>query len=135
MSDLVQTVGAILVNSDGQVLLGLRAQWKNAWPGHWDIIGGHVESGETLEAALIREVFEEIGVKPKSSHLLATFPERNPECHGYALHHVYTVTHWEGGAPVNDSDEHMEIRWFAADELSALTNLADSDYIRLAQWR
>jgi 8-oxo-dGTP pyrophosphatase MutT (NUDIX family) len=33
----------------------------------------------------------------------------------------------------NESDEHVEVRWFAADELLELTNLADSAYIRLAQ--
>jgi mutator protein MutT len=133
MSDLVQTVGALLVNSDSQVLLGLRAKWKEVLPGHWDVIGGRVESGETLDQALIREVLEEIGVRPKSFQLLATFHERNPHSYGNALHHVYGVTNWEGGTPVNKSNEHTEIRWFGAKELSALSNLADCSYLWLAQ--
>ena len=52
------------MNSDRTVLLGLRSPAKNVWPGYWDIIGGHVEDGESLDDALIREVQEEVGVVP-----------------------------------------------------------------------
>ena len=35
------------------------------FPNHWDLIGGHVEEGETPEQALVREVKEEIGIDLK----------------------------------------------------------------------
>jgi len=53
--DIQKTVGALLIDGAGRVLLGLRASSKKAWPGHWDTIGGRVEPGERLDAALIRE--------------------------------------------------------------------------------
>lgn len=127
----VVTVGALLVNDAGQILFGLRASWKKAWPDHWDSIGGRLEPGETLDEAMVREVREESGVTPTEFQWLECVPERRPELYGEAMHHIYAVTDWEGGMPSNRCDEHAEIRWFTLDELSLLPNLADSDYLRL----
>ncbi|WP_353039290.1 NUDIX domain-containing protein [Mesorhizobium sp. M1300] len=76
------TVGALLVNHDRKVLMGLRAAWKSAWPGHWDTIGGRVEAGETLEEALVREIQEEIGVTPTDFGWMRCIGERHPELYG-----------------------------------------------------
>ncbi|MFI6507224.1 NUDIX domain-containing protein [Streptosporangium sp. NPDC050855] len=54
-------VGAVLVNPRGEVFLQRRAPHVRLFPGCWDIVGGHVEEGETLCAALAREIEEETG--------------------------------------------------------------------------
>ena len=51
-------IGVILVNAQGQVLLGKR---KGSHAPYWSIAGGHLELGESFEAAAIREVAEETG--------------------------------------------------------------------------
>lgn len=130
---IAETVGAILLSSDGRVLLGLRSPKKKTWPGYWDIIGGHVEDGESLDDALVREVQEEVGVTPLRFKLVATFKERQPETHGEALHHVYVVTTWKGGNPANVCDEHTELRWFSISGMLSLKNIADAEYARIAQ--
>jgi len=133
MPDPIQnTVGGLLIDKNGRVLLGLRASSKTAWPAHWDSIGGHVETGERLEAALIREVQEEIGVTPTAFSLIATVRERAPERHGDMLHHIYAVTRWDG-EPSNTSDEHSTLKWFDVAGMRGLTNIVDCDYPRLAQ--
>jgi 8-oxo-dGTP diphosphatase len=56
----------ILENDKGEFLLALRD--NKAWipfPDHWDLIGGHVEDGETPEEALVREVKEELDIDLK----------------------------------------------------------------------
>jgi 8-oxo-dGTP diphosphatase len=56
----------ILENDKGEFLLALRDD--KSWipfPNHWDLIGGHVEEGETPEEALVREVKEELGIDIK----------------------------------------------------------------------
>jgi mutator protein MutT len=128
-----RTVGALFINANGKVLLGLRAPSKKVWPGHWDTIGGHVEDGESLDEALIREVQEEVGVTPIRFELIATVRERQPELHGDALHHVYAVTNWEGGEPANICDEHTELKWFSLSEMRGLANIVDPDYPRFAE--
>src|SRR5687768_11160739 len=52
----------ILVDPTGRILLFLRDDIDTIpWPGCWDLIGGIVEDGETIEAAARREVAEECG--------------------------------------------------------------------------
>jgi 8-oxo-dGTP diphosphatase len=128
-----RTVGALFVRPDGKVLLGLRAPSKNVWPGHWDTIGGHVEAGESLEEALIRETREETGVTLTRFRLIATVRERQPELYGDALHHVYAVTAWQGGEPSNTCDEHSELKWFSVSEMRELENIVDPDYVSFAE--
>ena len=129
---IANTVGALFIRPDGKVLLGLRAPSKKVWPRHWDTVGGHVEDGESLDAALVREAQEEVGVTPTGFRLIATVRERQPEIYGDALHHIYAVTAWQGGEPSNICDEHTELKWFSVSEMRLLANIVDCDYPLLA---
>ena len=56
----------ILENDKGEFLLALRDNKPGIpFPDHWDLIGGHVEEGETPEEALEREVKEELDIDLK----------------------------------------------------------------------
>jgi 8-oxo-dGTP diphosphatase len=56
----------ILENDKGEFLLALRDNKPGIpFPDHWDLIGGHVEEGETPEEALVREVKEELDIDIK----------------------------------------------------------------------
>lgn len=57
-----------LIDPDGRVLLAQRPQGKSM-AGLWEFPGGKVEPGETPEAALIRELHEELGIETWSSCL------------------------------------------------------------------
>jgi 8-oxo-dGTP diphosphatase len=53
----------ILENDKSEILLYLRDSKPGIpFPNHWDLIGGHVEDGETPEEALVREVKEELNI-------------------------------------------------------------------------
>ncbi|MDD6894878.1 MAG: NUDIX domain-containing protein [Prevotellaceae bacterium] len=52
-----------LFNSQGQLYLQQRPEWKDIQPGRWDTAtGGHIDLGENVDTALKREVREELGV-------------------------------------------------------------------------
>lgn len=69
-------VNAVLVR-DGAVLLARHSAHRAAYPGLWSFPGGHVEPGETLEAALAREAGEEIGVVPTAFRPVGTIADPN----------------------------------------------------------
>ncbi len=53
-----------IINKDGEVLLQKRSTKKQIQPGKWDTaVGGHISYGEQIEKALVRETFEELGLK------------------------------------------------------------------------
>lgn len=60
-TSITEVVAAVLTQPDGRVLLAQRPPGK-AYAGYWEFPGGKVEAGESLEAALARELHEELGI-------------------------------------------------------------------------
>ena len=116
-----------LILGRGKILLGLRARDSNTYPNVWDIFGGHVQGDETIEAALVRELREELDITPSGCEFLTTLTEPNPRRNGKYLYHIYKVTSWSGSGPRQRGAEHTEIRWHTLDEALAL-NLALPEY-------
>lgn len=61
MTAPIAVVAAIIENRDGQLLIAERPPNKN-WAGYWEFPGGKIEAGESHEAALLRELREELGL-------------------------------------------------------------------------
>jgi 8-oxo-dGTP diphosphatase len=65
---IVLVAAVALIDADGRVLLAERPAGK-AMAGLWEFPGGKVQPGETPEAALIREIVEELGINVQESCL------------------------------------------------------------------
>jgi 8-oxo-dGTP diphosphatase len=92
---LVLVAAVVLVDADGRVLLAQRPEGKSM-AGLWEFPGGKVDQGETPEAALIRELREELGIDVAASCLAPfTFASHAyPEFH--LLMPLYVCRKWSG---------------------------------------
>lgn len=84
-----------LVDSEGRVLLAQRPEGKSL-AGLWEFPGGKVEEGESPEAALIRELHEELGIETQESCLAPlTFASHRYEKF-HLLMPLYVCRRWKG---------------------------------------
>ncbi|MEU2538793.1 (deoxy)nucleoside triphosphate pyrophosphohydrolase [Streptomyces iakyrus] len=104
-------VGAALVE-DGR-LLAARRSAPAELAGRWELPGGKVEPGETADAALARELREELGVDAEvDGRVPGEWPLREP----YVLH-VWTARLRPGSAPPEPLQDHDELRWLGPGEI------------------
>jgi 8-oxo-dGTP diphosphatase len=112
---LILVVAAALVDAHNRVLIAQRPQHKSL-PGLWEFPGGKVEQGERPEAALARELEEELDivVDPDDFEPFAFVSHAYAEFH--LLMPLYLVRRWKG-APV--AREHTAFVWALPCELKS----------------
>lgn len=106
-------VACALIDRDGRVLLARRPPGK-PMAGLWEFPGGKVQDGETPEAALIRELREELAVDTKES-CLAPFTFASHSYEGFhLLMPLYLCRVWQGEP---EAREGQELAWVRANRL------------------
>lgn len=109
---------ASVIDSKDRILLGSQGAWEE---NRWSILAGFVEPGESLSAAVIREVFEEAGVRVIDPQYLGSQSWPFP----YSLMVGFTARvdpKFEHFEPVPDGDEIVKLRWFSREEIAAERN-------------
>ena len=106
---IVRVAAVALIDPDGRVLLAQRPEGKHL-AGLWEFPGGKVQPGETPEAALIRELDEEIGIDVVASCLAPfTFASHSyPEFH--LLMPLYVCRKWSGIATAREGQRLAWVR-------------------------
>ncbi|MFI5962554.1 (deoxy)nucleoside triphosphate pyrophosphohydrolase [Streptomyces asoensis] len=111
MTERTVVVGAALL--DAGRLLAARRSAPPALAGRWELPGGKVEEGEAPEAALVRELREELGVDTETvEQVPGEWPLRPP----YVLQ-VWTARLRPGSAAPAPLQDHDALRWLAPDEI------------------
>ncbi|HSR55419.1 MAG TPA: (deoxy)nucleoside triphosphate pyrophosphohydrolase [Alphaproteobacteria bacterium] len=113
---MVLVAAAAMIDADGRVLVAKRPEGK-IMAGLWEFPGGKVGDGESPEAALIRELGEELGVEACEACLYPlTFAS-----HAYDDFHLlmplYALRKWDG---IPRPREGQDIRWVFPNGLHAL---------------
>jgi len=107
-------VVAALMRRQGKVLVGKRPEGSSL-PGRWEFPGGKIELGESPQAALERELREELGVAAEVG------PLKFAATHTYGktgiLFLFYEVKYWKGEIK---TQQHLDLKWVAPKELEEL---------------
>ena len=113
-------VGALIFNNQGKFFITLRGPQANNERGKWEIPGGAVEFGETLEEAIVREIMEEHGIEVRVKELL------------HVADHIISKEkqHWvsptliceivRGQPIIREPEKCSEFRWVSIEEAEKL---------------
>jgi 8-oxo-dGTP diphosphatase len=112
-------VGAVILDGD-RVLLIRRG--SEPLKGQWSLPGGGLETGETLEAGLRREVREETGLEVTIHGLAGVYDRIMPDAAGQAQFHYVLIDYVcsVSSGSLRPGGDAAEVRWFAQYELESL---------------
>lgn len=113
-------VAVYIINNKGQTLLQKRSPLKRFDPNKWGLCAGHVESGETLDEAVLREASEELGLKLNINDLnvLDEKEIRIRESNSHIRKVYYVICNEENF--VIQKEEISEVRWFDIDKVISM---------------
>ena len=110
---LLLVVAVALVDADRRVLIAKRPEGKSMG-GLWEFPGGKVEPGESPEAALIRELEEELGISTQEACLApVSFASHSYE-NFHLLMPLYACRKWQG---TPEKREHTDLKWVRPQQL------------------
>ncbi|WP_305787320.1 NUDIX hydrolase [Symbioplanes lichenis] len=124
-SEPLRVAAALVLDEAGRIFFQMRSPSRKLFPNSWDVVGGHLEPGETVEEALAREIQEETGWE--LAEIVAKVGD-------------YTYTGEDGltrfetdflvrvrgdlSRPVLEEGKHTAYRWLGPDELDVLDESA-----------
>lgn len=110
----------VIHDGNGRVLLHKRSEQCRDEHGRWDVGGGAIEFGESLEEAVRREVMEEFTAEPQEISFLTVYdahrvsPDGSPT-HWVAIIHAVRVNPNE--VKIGEPHKIDDIGWFTSDQL------------------
>ncbi len=124
-------VGVFIINNKKEILLEKRSPNKKYSPNKWGLCAGHVDAGESLKEAAIREIKEEVGLSINESDLIPfghfeTFIE---DTNSHLTHFYYLICNKEASEFTIQEEELSEVKWFNIEELIKLINSGDDSTV------
>ncbi len=121
-----------IVNEEGKILIQKRAENKKQAPNKWSITAGHVESGENVEDAMVREIKEEIGIDCKKEDLKLILiakhhsyrGDNNTFRYGYFYRTNKKITDF-----TIQQEEVSELKYITLQQLEQIVKQKDNNYL------
>lgn len=113
---MIVSVYLVMKNEKDEVLL-LKRQNTGFCDGQYGLPAGHVDGGETVQQAMVREAQEEAGIAVKEEDLkLCHVTHRNCGDHE-RIDFFFMITHWEGEPQNVEPEKCSELAWYPLDAI------------------
>jgi 8-oxo-dGTP diphosphatase len=112
-----------LIERDGAYLITRRALTNDYMPSLWDLPGGTVETGETAEAGLMRELMEETSLSVRIIRPIFVYTNDGSLPERKVFQVVYECRYVSGEVAL-DPSEHDQFQWVTKDELKQFDTIA-----------
>jgi 8-oxo-dGTP diphosphatase len=131
MKDQLRLAGCILPNHQGEVLLLHRNTPKRT---QWEIPGGKIDPGESIEETVAREIKEEVSVDIR---IVRTLGAREFSEDAYVMHYTWLLGEIVAGTPaIGEPDRFDDLRYFSQAALQAIrAELSPNAVNFLEAWR
>lgn len=127
---ILPAVAAAIFNDSGEILLQKRKDVNK-----WCVISGHVEFGETIKDAILREIEEETNVKATIRRFIGVYSSPDSQTYNYKNRTVQYVTSYfearlTGAIPANFSNnETQELKFFNLENIPGDLALINSNWL------
>lgn len=123
-----RTVSCWIMNKNGDILLQKRTANKRRNPNKWAKTGGQVDSGESAEEAIFREVKEELGIEiPQEQIKVVEIRKSDDKNKRFAYNFIFVVNY-----KINEytlqKDEVAEVKYVSIEDMENLKKNDDTNY-------
>lgn len=122
-----RTVSCWIMNEKGEILLQKRTPSKRRNPNKWAKTGGQVDSKETPEEAIFREVKEELGIEIPKEQIKVVNIRKSEKGKRFAYNFLFVVNYKLEDYTLQ-KEEVSEVRYYTIEELEVAKKVNDSNY-------
>ena len=123
-----RTVSCWIINEKGEILLQRRTANKKRNPNKWVKTGGQIDSGESAEDAIFREVKEELGIEiPKNQIKVVDIHKSDYKSKRFVYNFIFVVNH-KIDDDILQEDEVSEVKYVSIEEIELARRNKDIKY-------
>lgn len=123
-----RTVSCWIMNEKGEILLQKRTATKRRNPNKWAKTGGQVDSGESADEAIYREVKEELGIEiPKEQIKVLEIYKSDEKNKRFAYNYLFVIN-YKIDDYILQADEVAEVKYFSIEDMEGAKKNNDVNY-------